>query len=1606
MHIFRIILILVYFILPLSLFAQCDDKEYWLIREGSSMSECDNDIIDSIPILCDLSVLDSTCVNHENVLAWSGKTDFEDYCSLGDIISIETSFIAATDYVRIEFTPLECENSNQQGFPCDSMGVKVGIFDITNIDKLCVGLDPVWAKCNCTFEGDSLIAAFNTIPGHRYLIDLLDCWSCDVCNIQILVHEGGGSVATQNPTAILPQASMYSTPDSICQGATDVPFILQPDTIQNSSYLLYIDNVLSGEYASLPILTDWDVPPGNYNVCVKAANYCDTSAVVCTQVTVAEWPDTYFADTICVTDLPYTFMGQNFNSSGQHRVPQSTSAGCTYDAMLTLTIENEPPPTTIDTFICPGNSVTIGGQTFSSGGSYQVTFPSAYGGCDTTVMVNVNLITALIDIDSAFCTSGTFTAYANVTTQPSSGASLTYDWYEQNNGYVYTGNPLQVSSSGTYHLELTLNYGNQSCIFQSNDITINTYDYMPAQADFSAVVDTICSGSSIWWQISPTDNTDSYSWTVPSDVTILEGSDSTAVLLAYDTTGVYSICIKTSNACGDSTVCHNLVVLNAPALSAGKDTIICEHTTTLQASGVTGIWAQYSGPGKTTFSDSSSMNPLVTVDKAGTYSYVYTATGTLCPVSDTVAVTFTDTLSAGSISYICSPATQEYVATVQINGGTAPYNIISGSGSIDTSVYTSPQTSSGDTLTIQIIDSNGCGPLTLLLTKVCDCTTDAGSMRGDTLITCDKTDCFSATPLDEATLDNNDVVQYALHEGSGNSLVNVIAISDDSTFCFTAPMQTGIVYYISRIVGNDDGSGAVDLNDPCLSVAPGQAVLWKTPPTVNIPTSSITSCNTTFTLEGITNGESRSWSMLSGPGTTTFSDKTSDTTTVIVTQRGSYCFALTANILNCSAADTICVRIFDALSADSLEIGCTADNAFYTVQFTINGGDPSGYIVTGDAGTLTGNTFASNPIPTGNTYSFVIENACDTITLQGTHNCNCTSEAGNMQTDTASLCGTGTITIPATTNATLDGNDILLYVLHQGSASAILNPIATSTTPSFVFDGSLMNHDVVYYINAVVGNDDGSGGIDPADICADTSNGTPVIWYSIPDITVKATLQELSCQDSVSTLYTPDSSANLTYFWTSIPPGLPISDPTEASTEISTPGTYQLIATNGTSGCADTATITIDAGDDLPIAEATVSDKITCTDSTVTINATASSQGPQFSYSWSPRAGMTDSSSLQPTVTIPGTYTLIITNTDNGCTAQTSVTVEADTTKPTASATVNGTLTCGDSTITIDATASSQGAEFIYSWSPTAGMTGATTLQPTVSKAGTYTLVVTDTDNGCTAQVSVTVTADSSTIQSADISTIQPLCAGQSNGEIKVNNVTGGTTPYTYILSTGEQNESGTFTGLAAGQYSLTITDANGCSFVSNTINITDPDPLQVQMSASVQIAIGDSAMLSPLILPPMRPIASLIWITDKGDTIPCNPCDSILVKPDHTTTYTLTAIDENGCNAMASVTVVVNKNRRIYIPNAFTPNGDGINDVWKIYPGSENVRIQHLSIYNKWGERVCEVKNIPASSSQAGWDGTFHGQKLNPAVFTYTFVVEFEDGTQVRRSGTVTLLQ
>jgi gliding motility-associated-like protein len=155
----------------------------------------------------------------------------------------------------------------------------------------------------------------------------------------------------------------------------------------------------------------------------------------------------------------------------------------------------------------------------------------------------------------------------------------------------------------------------------------------------------------------------------------------------------------------------------------------------------------------------------------------------------------------------------------------------------------------------------------------------------------------------------------------------------------------------------------------------------------------------------------------------------------------------------------------------------------------------------------------------------------------------------------------------------------------------------------------------------------------------------------------------------------------------------------------------------------------------------------------------------------------------------------------------------------------------------------------------------------------------------------------------------------------------------------------------------------------------------------------------------PESEIGSVEW--KDSPTLSCLDCLSPIATPKQQTDYFVKITSKDGCVAESNLTVFVKKEVNIYVPNAFSPNGDGANDVFMIFAGGNAVaRIHSFLVFDRWGESVYEFFDFQPNNPVYGWDGNYREMPLDPAVFTWFAEVELIDGSTKLLKGDVTLVR
>lgn len=406
---------------------------------------------------------------------------------------------------------------------------------------------------------------------------------------------------------------------------------------------------------------------------------------------------------------------------------------------------------------------------------------------------------------------------------------------------------------------------------------------------------------------------------------------------------------------------------------------------------------------------------------------------------------------------------------------------------------------------------------------------------------------------------------------------------------------------------------------------------------------------------------------------------------------------------------------------------------------------------------------------------------------------------------------------------------------------------------------------------------------------------------------------------------------------------------------------------------------------------------LNCTNTQLTLTGTGSSPGI---YQWTgPNSFL--SNSLTCIVKDSGWYYLSI-DFGNMCNNSDSVYVDQDLETPVAHAGADQQLDCTHSEVLLDASGST-GNNLALQWISVTGNIISSQKVVIIDSAGTYVLQLTNSNTGCTSYDSANVTINENELGFITVVVGDENCIGDEDGMIQVTNIAGGSLPYSYSLNNMANNATGQFDHLAPGNYDLHISDANGCAVDTTIIILTGVD-IQVNLPENILVTSDQNGAIHGIINIPLNEVNIVQW-TPPGVVL-CDTCLSTFINTHDSQILTVTVIDVRGCIATAQTSVTAFPSPKIYIPNTFSPNGDGINDQFTIYTNDGIASILELNIFDRWGDNLYHALNIPTNNSLVGWDGKFHFKDLPSATFVYILKLQMADGTTKVMTGDVTLVR
>ncbi len=528
--------------------------------------------------------------------------------------------------------------------------------------------------------------------------------------------------------------------------------------------------------------------------------------------------------------------------------------------------------------------------------------------------------------------------------------------------------------------------------------------------------------------------------------------------------------------------------------------------------------------------------------------------------------------------------------------------------------------------------------------------------------------------------------------------------------------------------------------------------------------------------------------------------------------------------------------------------------------------------------------------------------------------------------------------------------------------------------------------------------------IDRSNFCADTTqidiqSSTDLPTFTFMDIQLP--LDTVDCYQPVLLPYLDGITvANITIGW--FRNDVEIGSSSQQA--IDQEGKYKAVVTNNLNGCSYEESFEVTDTREFPIL--VISERtlpvVSCRNPVAEIPIERSIHQPNHSYLWTgPVDGIVsgeDSSVVM--VKTPGTYTITLTNTDNGCNDMENIEVKGDLDIPDVYAAKTGNLDCKDTIVRITGSEQKVGFNFRYSW------TGPNNFESfsfnnAVNEPGEYNLRVLDVGSGCDTTTTIEVERIENTFTSLNAISKSPTCWEGENGTITLNTPLGGTAPFTYLLEDIDTINTSLIDSLTPGTYKVKVIDKGFCELEEN-VTVFNPTFFELDITGKKEINLGEELVLSHT---SNYILDTLYWEGVSYQDTCVSVCGDISFFPTRSQSLKLTAISDLGCEQFAFHTIEVDDSSLdVNYANALSLNGKrDVNFQWEAHFGASVKRVEDLSIFNRWGNLMIQKNSFPDESTNKTELMISKDELINlglqPGVYLFQMSVEYIDG----RKSTVT---
>lgn len=938
--------------------------------------------------------------------------------------------------------------------------------------------------------------------------------------------------------------------------------------------------------------------------------------------------------------------------------------------------------------------------------------------------------------------------------------------------------------------------------------------------------------------------------------------------------GTYTVTI-TDNSCNPQVDQIQVTITGAPSftLATSPTNVTCgggnNGSATVNISGGT--------PGFNINWSNGQTGSTATGLSAGTYT-VNVTDGSGCSQATTVSISQPTPVSASGSANAATCSQSNGSASVNVSGGNGSYNYswspLGGNSSSATGLP-------AGTYTCNVTDGNGCpgsavvtvnnsaGP-SASISSASNVSCNGGSNGSASVSVSGGTAGYtytwspsggnssSASGLSAGTYTINitdatgcpastqvTISQPGLLNASASASAALCGLANGSATVSPSGGAGGYTYSWAPSGGNSSTASSLSAGSYTCTVTDANGCTQTAVTTVNNtggPSASITASSSVTCNGSSTGSASAGASGGTGAYTYTWSPIGGNSATATNLPAGTYTCSV-ADVNNCIATTVVTIQQPTALAPSAA-----------TTSVSCNGGATGSATVSVSGGTA------------GYTYTWVPGGSNSTAVSglgAGTYTCNITDANGCPTSTTASITQPTALSLSGSSTSSVSCNGG-----SNGTATANASGGNGSYTYTWVPTGG--------NANTASGLPAGTYTCNVTDItgCA-TSTVLTIVEPTTLSVTPTSTAALCGQSNGVASVSASGGTGNYTYTWT------PAGGNAATASGLAA-GSYTCTVADG-NNCTQTAAVTV-SNTGGPTASITSTSSVNCTGN-ATGSATAAGSGGTgtYTYTWSPTGGNNATATNLPA----GTYTCTIAD-GNNCTTTTVVTI-AEPAAALSAASTSASVTCnGDATGSATVSVSGGTSAYTYTWSPSGG--NASTAAGLA--AGTYTCNVTDA-NGCVTNTTVTI-AEPSAVSLGVASTTTITCNGGNNGAATVN-AGGGVPGYTYTWSPAG-GSGATASGLSAGSYTCTMTDANGCSTFT-TLAIPEPNAIAVSITTTSVTCSGSANGSASAAITGGTSAYTYTWVPGGGNNATANSLTG--------GSYTCNITDANGCTGTASVTVM-----------------------------------------------------------------------------------------------------